>query len=89
MTEDKIADWHAQFAPLPAPADVQPVDEASRLPTVEHFADADGVFTAPEPKAEPVEPEARRRRRRPDESRPAAQVSTRTASPTSSGRLPS
>ena len=57
MTEDKIADWHAQFAPLPAPSDVQPIDEATRAETVEHFADADGVFTAPEPKAEPVEPE--------------------------------
>lgn len=52
-TRDPIAAWRARFAPEAAEPVEAPAAEAERAGTVEHFANEDGVFTAPEPKAEP------------------------------------
>ena len=53
-TRDHTADWHAQFAPAPADASGVETVTTERLGTVEHFADADGVFVPPVPAAEPA-----------------------------------
>lgn len=53
-TRDHTADWHAQFAPAPADASGVETITTERVGTVEHFADADGVFAAPVPGEEPA-----------------------------------
>lgn len=59
MTEDRTADWHAQFAPAPTDASGVETITTERLGTVEHFAGDDGVFAAPVPgEAEPAPVEA-------------------------------